>query len=148
MGFATAGGTAVIAVGLLVCFAVVYPPVESTVERVSEARDAAAEQRLDRRNTDVAVGNVTWTDDASGPGGSLAVEVTNAGSTTLAVEGTDLLADGRYVADTSATVDGEPRAVWVPGETLRLEASLPSGPPDRVKVVVDDGIARTLTGVV
>lgn len=141
MGFATSGAVAIIFVGALVAFGVLYPTMQATRERVSEAEDRRAEAALARENTDISV-SVSYNASIN----TLVVNVTNKGSTTLSVERTDVLVDGRYETVDSTTVGGESRTIWVPGERLRIETT-EAARPDRVKVVVEYGVAETVTGV-
>lgn len=141
MGFAASGATAVLFVGLLVCFGVLFPVVERTAERHADARDRRGEASLDRQNTAIAIESATY----NATNETLELRVTNEGSTVLAVARTDLLVDGEYVAF-EATVAGEDRETWLPGETLRVVAAV-ADDPDRVKVVTERGVADTVVGV-
>jgi flagellar protein FlaF len=68
--------------------------------------------------------------------------VNNTGSTTLSVDRTDLLVDGRYqVPDTFAVAGTENRTVWTPGSQLELTVTGVTSEPSRVKVVSGPGVA-------
>jgi flagellar protein FlaF len=140
MGFSVSGATAVVFVGLLVSAATVYPVLDRTVERRSEAVEAREERSLTRQNTAVAVVNATY--DASAD--ELEVRVENTGAATLDVAAVDLLVDGGYAAATTAVEGDAATGVWAPGETLTLTHSLAPAPA-RVKVVTGPGIAVTAT---
>ena len=141
MGFSTSGAVAILFVGLLIAVGIVFPVLQTAQDRQSTAMSDREDRALDVRNTAIDVGT-EWSD------GELAVSVTNVGSTTLAVEETDLLVDGTYLrrSDYSTLVAGEPtRTTIQPGETLVMETT--ETDVDRVKVVTGNGIARPVTGV-
>lgn len=131
------GAAAVLFVGLLVCVGVLAPTVEHTGERIAEARDDRADADLRRQNADVRIVGASY----DGDGRTLAVTAENDGATALRIDRVDLLLDGAY-AEREATVGAANRTVWFPGETLRLTASNVSR-PERVKLVIGPGIART-----
>jgi flagellar protein FlaF len=138
MGFSTSGATAVVFIGLLVGFGILYPTVESAGERITEAESASDDRALRQQNTAVAVAGTTYdpTND------TLTVAVNNTGSTTLSADRTDLLVDGRYeVPDTFAVAGTENRTVWTPGSQLELTVAGLAVEPDRVKVVTGPGVA-------
>jgi len=76
------------------------------------------------------------------------VNVTNNGSTTLSVSGTDLLTDGTYVSDgayieAESSVDGNNETdLWLPGETYSMTV-YQEPEPSRVKVVTSSGVSAT-----
>ena len=153
MGFSTSGAAAIIFVGLLIAVGIAYPVLETAHDRRSTAIDDRDDRALDLRNTAIDVTDVTY-DDAEGDG-TLIVNVTNTGSTTLSVSKTDLLVDGEYVSTANegpaieeTTVDDTPdRDLWQPGDTLTIIVDPVEDEPDRVKVVTEHGIAVTITEV-
>ncbi|WP_440992234.1 flagellin [Haloarchaeobius baliensis] len=140
MGFSTSGSVAILFVGLLVCLSTVYPVMETANERVTEATEAREDRSLDQANTATNVTAVSYNASTD----TLVVNVTNAGSTTLSVEGTDLLVDGTYVTGATTRVAGDAgRTIWVPGEQLQFEVTGVTSEPTRVKIVTENGIAET-----
>ncbi|WP_256297668.1 flagellin [Haloarchaeobius salinus] len=140
MGFSTSGSVAILFVGLLVCLSTVYPVMETANERVTEASEARDDRVLDQANTAVNVTDVGYNASTD----TLVVNVTNTGSTTLSVDGTDLLLDGGYVTGATTRVEGDPgRTIWVPGEQLQFELTGVTAGPARVKLVTENGIAET-----
>lgn len=140
MGFSTSGSVAILFVGALVCLSTVYPVVETANERVTEASEARDDRALAQANTAV---NVT-TVDYNASSDTLVVTVTNTGSTTLSVDDTDLLVDGRLRSGATTSVEGDTgRTIWVPGEELRFELTGVTTAPGRVKLVTENGIAET-----
>jgi flagellar protein FlaF len=139
MGFSVSGGFAVLVVGTFIAFGIFYGATANAGERVTDAQQAAFEDRLDQQNTAIDVTTATWYDGNT----TLTVEVENTGETALSVDDTDLLADNDYLSRPFAaeTVDGDGATdLWLPGEELRVEADL-AGQPDRLTVVTERGIA-------
>ena len=140
MGFSTSGSVAILFVGLLVCLSTVYPVMETANERVTEATEAREDRSLDQANTATNVTAVSYNASTD----TLVVNVTNTGSTTLSVDGTDLLVDGTYVTGATTRVEGDSaRTIWVPGEQLQFEVTGVTAEPGRIKVVTENGIAET-----
>ncbi len=142
MGFSVSGATAVVFVGLLVSAATLYPVVERSLDRRSDALSAQNERALTQQNTALGTLNATYnaTSDV------LTVSVENTGARTLAVTEVDLLVDGQYDATgLDTTVDGDSTTdVWAPGERLTLTRSEPATPA-QVKLVTGPGVATTAT---
>ena len=142
MGFSTSGATMILFLGVLVSASILVPAAEQAYEGVSDARDGHSERLLDRRNSAIAMSNVTYnaTSDV------LTVAVNNTGSVTLAVNETNLLVDGEFVSGYDASVAGASgRTLWLPGETLTFTYSGVSSEPSRVKVVAETGVAVSAT---
>lgn len=135
MGVSVSASAAIIFVGLFVSIGMVYPALANGYEQVQEAETDAADRELETKNTEISIANATYSS------GTLTVEVTNDGTTALAVDATDVLVDGNYrTGFDSLTVDGDPdTSLWLPGETLRVELS-ESTRPDRVVVVTEGGV--------
>jgi flagellar protein FlaF len=140
MGFSVSGATVVVLIGVLVCAATVYPVLDRTAERRTEAVDAARERALDRQNT--AIGGLTTTYDAVND--TLTIVVENRGAYTLAVSAISLLVDGRYVEFDASVAGDRSTNLWLPGESLTLTVSRTSA-PTRVKVVTGPGVAAGAT---
>ncbi|WP_254546271.1 fla cluster protein FlaF [Halomarina pelagica] len=144
MGFSASGATAVVFVGLLVSVGTLAPVLDASYERRSEAQDRRAERLLDRRETAVETVNATYDNST----GEVTLVVANAGTTGLSVDDTDLLVDGRYVANWTASVEGDPgRTTWLSGENLTATATAPTK-PERVVLVTETGIRAVATDVV
>jgi flagellar protein FlaF len=138
MGFSTSGATVIVFVGLLIGFGTLYPTVEGAGERISDARSDRDDRSLRQQNTALVVAGTAY--DATND--TLTVSVNNTGSTTLSVDRTDLLVDGRYqVPDTFAVAGTENRTVWTPGSQLELTVTGVTSEPSRVKVVSGPGVA-------
>ena len=138
MGFSTSGATVVIFVGLLIGFGTLYPTVETAGERISNAESAHDDRTLRQQNTAIVVSGTTYnaTNDI------FTVSVNNTGSTTLSVNRTDLIVDGRYrTPETFAVAGTENRTVWTPGSQLELTVTGVTSEPERVKVVSGPGVA-------
>lgn len=142
MGFGVSGSTAIIFLGVLIATGTLYTAAAGTAETLEDAHDSDEERLLDRRNTAITVGSVTFNN--STPNYPTDVNVTNTGTTTLSVNDTSMLVDNEYKDLSSApsvTVDGASGTdVWAPGETLRVELNLDDS-PSRVKIVTENGIS-------
>ncbi len=123
----------------------VFPVIESSYERQTDAMESRDDRALEVRNTAIAV---TSTYDSGTS--TLTVNVTNTGSTTLSVEEVDLLVDGELVTGWTQgdrLVEGDDaRTIVQPGETLELIVDRATA-PDRIKVVTGNGVSETVTEV-
>jgi flagellar protein FlaF len=140
MGVSVSVSAAIIFVGLFISLGMVYPSVANGYENVEEAQTNAADRELDTKNTDIAVSNATYS------GGTLTVNVTNEGTTALAVDATDVIVDGTYETSFDRlVVEGDSEtSLWLPGETLTVEVSEPTQ-PNRVVVVTEGGVEAGVT---
>jgi flagellar protein FlaF len=140
LGFSVSGSAAIIFVATFLAFSTAYTASANGFERVSDATSDVDDQALERQNTALSVANATY--DAGND--TLSVDVVNEGSTTLSVNGTDLLVDNTYRDDYAVRrVAGDNSTdLWLPGEQLHLEISA-STKPTRVKVVSGPGVAVT-----
>lgn len=137
MGFSVSGTFALVAIGLLVAFGMFQTATANRLELVTDAVDAADDDRLDRLNTAINVTRATY----DGGSNTLTVNVTNNGTTVLAVSETDVLVDNAYADPASTDVNGDTGVdQWLPGESLRVNVTW-SSTPDRVRVVSGPGPA-------
>jgi flagellar protein FlaF len=145
MGFSVSGSAAILLIAAFVSIGILYSAAYNGFERVQDAEDSHGERVLEQRNTVVDVTNITYDSGTD----ELTVNVTNRGSTELAVEETDLLVDGKFQQPAnyvSSSVDGNnSTSLWLPGETYSITVNA-TAQPDRVKVVTSPGV--TATGVV
>ena len=146
MGFSVSGATVVLFLGMFISFGMVYTAANNGFERVNDAYGAETDSELVRQNTDIDVASASVADD--GEDLTLTVTANNTGTTSLSVNDTDILIDGRYANFTgenvtAAAVDGNERTdLWLPGETLRVELPVSSA-PSQVKVVTESGVAAS-----
>jgi flagellar protein FlaF len=137
MGFSVSGSLAVVAVGALIALSMTYTAGANGFERVTDAREDRAENVVERRNADIETANATYFDGNT----TLRVTVTNTGTTGLSVRATDVLADNAYITNGTRTVAGDSGTdLWLPGEQLTVEVSLPNQ-PDAVTVATEHGLA-------
>lgn len=142
MGFSVSGSVAIVSIGVLVAFGVMFPTVIDSNHLVSEAQSTQSDRILDQQNTEIHI------NDSSYDGTNLTAEVVNKGTVALEVSETDLLVDGKYVAPNETTVyrslnktSGDTATdVWLTGEVLELVVELDSRPA-RVKVVTETGVS-------
>ncbi len=140
LGFSVSGSAAIIFVGVFLAFSTAYTASSNGLEQMNDARSAVDDEALERQNTAISITNATYNDST----GTLTVDVVNEGSTELSVGVVDVLVDNTYRTNISVQeVAGDAETdLWLPGERLHLELSVPS-PPNRVKIVSGPGIAVT-----
>lgn len=136
MGLSVSAATAIVVAGLFISMSILYPAVSNGFERVNDARDASAERLLDRQNTAIDVASAEY----NASSGTLVVNVTNEGTTALAVSETDLVVDNDYVEYTASVAGDEETDLWLPGETMKIEVALETS-PERVKISTTYGVS-------
>lgn len=139
MGFSVSGSFAILVLASLIAFGMLHSAGTNSFERVTDATKDAYEDDLDRRNTAIDVVRAEY------GSGQLDVDVTNNGTTALAVNDTDLLVDNVYQRsdDTDVqveVVDNPDSGLWLPGQTLSFQVGMVDA-PGRVKVVTEYGVA-------
>jgi flagellar protein FlaF len=144
MGFSTSGSLLVIFIALFAALGSVYTTTSNQADKVTEANADRLQHQQAVLETSINVTEATWDQEA----GRLNVTVNNTGSTTLSVNATDLLVNGKYVADwhTAASVDGVGTDIWASGEALRIDDETAvdatvADTPDRIRIVTEVGIA-------
>jgi len=146
MGFSVSGSAAILFIAAFVSVGILYSAAFNGFEQVQDATEARDERVIETKNTAIEVANVSYNDSSGN--GKLTVNVTNNGSTTLSVSGTDLVTDGTYVSqdayiDAETSVEGNTETdLWQPGETYSLTV-YQEPKPDRIKVVTENGVAAT-----
>jgi len=138
LGFSVSGSAAIVFVGIFLAFSTAYTASTNGFERVNDAQSAVDDEALERQNTALNITNATY----DSGNGTLILDVDNEGAAELSVEAVDLLVDNTYRDNfTARRVDGDAATdLWLPGERLHLEVSLPTR-PTRVKVVSGPGVA-------
>ncbi|MEZ3115783.1 flagellin [Halobaculum sp. MBLA0147] len=134
MGISHSASAAVIFLGVFVAAGSLYPAVANGTERVTDAQQAARDNALAEKNTEINVTRAVYY-----TGKRVEVNVTNTGTTTLDLEAVNLLVDGEATNPTG-TIDGVERETWLPGETANFSVDF-ANEKDRVVVVVDYGVS-------
>lgn len=141
MGFSVSGSVAIISIGALVAFGVMFPAIIDSSHQVGEAQSTQSERILEQQNTQIRINDSTY------DGTNLTVTVVNEGTAALDVDETDTIVDGAYVQPDETTVyrsldktngDGSTN-VWLSGEVLEIVVAVDS--PNRVKIVTETGVA-------
>ena len=142
MGFSVSGSAAILFIAAFVSVGILYSAAFNGYEQVQDAEAASDDRVLEAKNTAIEIANVTYDADND----TMTVNVTNNGSTTLSVSGTDLVSNGSYVtqdAYLNTSVDGNNETdLWQPGETYSMTVSQ-APKPDRIKVVTSNGVSAT-----
>lgn len=142
MGFSVSGSTVVILIGCLIAFSAAFTVATDSFDRITTVQDERADRLLDQQNTAIEISDVRRDNE------TVTITVTNTGSTTLAIDRTDLLVDGEYRNETPTIrtgTNGDPKEgtnLWIPGD--RLEYEIESN-GDRVKVITQNGVAGSAT---
>ncbi|MDR9430500.1 MAG: fla cluster protein FlaF [Natronomonas sp.] len=136
------GSAAIIFIGLLVATGIAVPPLIGSFGSLAGAQGQQVDRGIDALNTEFGVWRVTYdsTDDR------LALELNNTGSTTLSINETNVLLDGVIPTPQNVTTDiaGDGATdLWLPGETLDITVANVDTKPTRVKIVTENGVART-----
>lgn len=142
MGFSVSGSVAIISIGVLVAFGVMFPAVIDSSHQVGEAQSTQSERILEQQNTQVRINDSTY------DGTNLTVTVVNEGTVALDVDATDVIVDGAYVQPDETTVYRSPNKtdgdgstnVWLAGEVLEVVVATDTE-PNRVKIVTETGVA-------
>lgn len=143
MGFSVSGSVAIISIGVLVAFGVMFPAVIDSSQQVSEAQSTQSERILDQQNTEIHINDTTY------DGENLTVAVVNEGTVSLNVEQTDVIVDGEYHSPNVTTVyrtknmtqGNTDTRIWLSGEVLELVVAVDSD-PRRVKIVTETGVSE------
>lgn len=142
MGFSVSGSAAIVFIGLIVAAGIAIPSVVGSFGSMASAQGQQTDRGVETLNTDIEIRNTTY----NATDNELDVRLSNTGSTTLSVDETSVLVDGTIppAGDVTTDVEGNTNAdLWLPGETLNVTVSNVDPEPDRVKVVTENGIART-----
>jgi flagellar protein FlaF len=137
MGFSVSGSLAVVTIGVLIAFSMVYTAGANGFEQVTDAREDQSERVVERHNAGLEIANTTYFDSNT----TLRVTVTNTGTVALSVNATDTIADNTYLTNGTRSVAGDTETdLWLPGEQLTVEVSLPTK-PDAVTVATEQGLS-------
>lgn len=145
MGFSVSGSAVIIFIGFMIAAGIAVPSLVGSFGSLAGAQGEQVDRGVDALNTELAFESATYDTGAE----TLTLELDNAGSTTLGVEGTTALVDGVIPdgADVTTEVGGDPDAgLWLPGQRLTITVGNVGTEPDRAKVVVENGIAETASG--
>lgn len=139
MGFSVSGSAALIFVAAFIGFGMFYSATANSAEMVNDAREAQSDRQLERTNTAITITTVNYDTTAD----YLNITVENTGATELSVSDVDVLADNSYRTGYRTAVEGDTGTdLWLPQETLAINASLPSQ-PGQIKIVTGPGVAAT-----
>jgi flagellar protein FlaF len=141
MGFSVSGATAIVFLGAVIAFGSAYPAIVDSTEAISQAQGQQSDRMLEQQNSEITV----ETADYYAGNDTLAANVSNSGTTALAVGEVDVLVNGTYRDGATVDVVGNSGSeVWLPGEVLRVEVSATPGTAGaelRLKLVTGPGVA-------
>lgn len=144
MGFSVSGSAAIIFVGVMVAVGIAVPAMIGSFGSLASAQGGQVDRGVDALNTDFEIIGATYNSTSN----TLDLNVSNNGSTTLGVPETSLLLDGEIPggSNVATAINGDGTVeLWLPGETLSITVDNVETKPDRVKVVAENGISRTIT---
>lgn len=137
MGFSVSGSFAIVFLGALIALSMAYTAGANGFERVNDAREDQSDRVIERHNIGLEVANVTY----FGSNDTFRVTVNNTGATGLSVEATDVIVDNTYLTNGTRSVAGDAGTdLWLPGEQLIVNVSLPTK-PDAVTVATERGLS-------
>jgi flagellar protein FlaF len=138
MGFSVSGSFAIVAVGALVALSMAYTAGANGFERINDAREDQSERLVERHNVGLEVADTTY----FGGNDTFRVVANNSGTRALSVNATDVIVDNTYITNGTRTVAGDTDTdLWLPGEQLTVDVSLPTS-PDAVTVVIERGLSE------
>ncbi len=141
MGFSVSGATAIVFLGAVIAFGSAYPAVVDSTEAISQAQGEQSDRILEQQNSEITVETAAY--DAGND--TVTANVSNSGTTALAVADVDVLVNGTYRDGATVEVAGNGGSdVWLPGETLRVAVtgtSATAGDELRLKLVTGPGVA-------
>ncbi|WP_254830933.1 hypothetical protein [Haloglomus salinum] len=141
MGFSVSGATAIVFLGAVIAFGSAYPAVVDSTEAISQAQGQQSDRMLEQQNSELTVETATY----YAGNDTLTANVSNSGTTALAVGEVDVLVNGTYRDGATVDVVGNSGSeVWLPGEVLRVEVSATpntAGDELRLKLVTGPGVA-------
>lgn len=143
MGFSVSGAAAVIFIGMFIAFGAWFTAASNGFDQVTDAEQMQSDSTLEASNTAIEIGSATYNESGNG---QLVVTANNTGAEGLSLDATDLLVDGAFVDNWSASaeVDGDAGTnLWLSGEQLTVTLNRPE--PRRVKLVVQAGVSATAT---
>jgi flagellar protein FlaF len=143
VGFSVSGSAAILFVGFIVAAGIAIPPLIGSFGSLASAQDEQIDRGVDAMNTGIEITNATYDSET----GTLEINVTNDGSTTLSVNDTSVLVDGEIPARSDVTTDIEGDGaveLWLPGETLTITVENVDSEPNRVKVVTENAVSETV----
>jgi flagellar protein FlaF len=146
VGFSVSGSAAIIFIGVIVATGVAIPSLVGSFGSLAGAQGAQVDRGVDTLNTEFVIGSAVYDNGTD----QLELQLNNTGSTTLSVNGTSVLIDGVIPSDgnVATDVDGDPNTgLWLPGGTLTITIDGVESEPARVKIVTENGIAETTTGI-
>jgi len=136
VGFSVSGSAVIIFVGMMVAAGIAVPALVGSMGALADSQGEQVDRGIDTLNTEFEVTSATYNESGQD---KLKVNLTNTGSTTLTLEGTSVLIDGEIRPGLTGT------GLWLPGDPLTITTG-ESSKPSSVKIVVENGIAETITG--
>jgi flagellar protein FlaF len=135
MGFSVSAATAIIFSAMALSMGILAVMTTEAFDAVRRAGETRVEMLVERERTRLSILDVFFSN------GTLSVNASNDGSTTLHVSKTSVLVNGALI---TSGVSGDAGVagsdLWLPGEVLRLRIA-PSAAPVSVKLVSETGVA-------
>lgn len=137
MGFSVSVSTLLIFLGMMLAAGPLYGAWTYTHEELSDADDDALKDLMDKKATAIDVTGTTYSGD------TYSVEVVNNGSSGINTSRTTLLLDGELASAQRAVVGNDGSGLWLPGETLVMNATTTTM-PNRARIVTSNGVSDTV----
>lgn len=138
MGLSVSASFAILSVALFIGVAAFIEAAESTLITLEGGVEKKVDRVVDRARTNFQITN------ASLNGTGVSMNLTNTGSTMLAVTGVSIVINGTCVDEnvTNTTVEGKVTNLWAPGEKLKMELNCTVMTGDRICVVTGNAVKR------
>lgn len=133
--------SAILLIAMAITASIVFNSLSSNHEMLRKAGIKEKEIDYEQIHTFLDI------DEVTNSSGTVTINATNNGSTTIETSKIEVLFDGELYTDniTSTTVDGKDVNIWIPEETLKIEVNA-SLSPSRVKLVADNGASDYWSG--
>lgn len=138
MGLSVSASFAILSVSLFIGVAAFIEAAESTLSTLENGVEKKVDRVVDRARTNFQITN------ASLNGTGVSMNLTNTGSTMLAVTGVSVVINGTCADEnvTNTTVEGKVTNLWAPGEGLKVELNCTAMTGERICVVTGNAVKR------
>lgn len=136
MGFSVAAATAILLTTFLFIFCLSYFEMSENFDRLKKGLDERNDRAKEKEDTAIEILNASYNST------TLIINVSNNGSSVLKVIYVDVLINGTVHTNniTATSVNGILTGIWLPGEVLQIELNYTVSPPERLKVVTENGV--------
>jgi len=121
MGFSVSATMAIFFASFLILFSILYSSVNGAFDNMETAFEKKYDDLQTRSDTSLSIVDTAYYREDN----TLAIDVLNAGSTTLDVSSTQLLVDGVLTSSATFQIEGVTTDIWQPNEALTITLTDP-----------------------